>query len=263
MPDATRALELIEQTFPDLDRWQARGARVHLPEPGSELASDDVDWPPFPTTQVAVSGLGLATDHLLAIRHIVQTRHSFVGAEMSLARAALVGSAQAVWVLAPDDQSVRLERSRTIAAEQINNHSRYLSELASLAGGTHDATNQAAGFAEQQSAELKAKRRAESQGRRLNTTEVVEQAALVTFSNEARAAEAKIEWRRSSGVAHGFRWALLGSARTLLVDEGDSGGLGTFAASGGVDRFINLYMCVTYVMSKGWNLLDQRSSACP
>jgi hypothetical protein len=254
------ALRLIESTFAALDRWQVRGASPHVPASGSELADDDLDWPPFPVSQVATTSLAIACDHLLAIRFLVEQRRIFVAAELTLARAALVGASQAVWVLEDDHPAVRIERARCVAHTQDKNHRIFLTELAALADGGHEGTNEVANHTAKRENEIAAKRESDGQRSQLNATAMVRAAALATFTDEDMASEAQIEWRRSSGVAHGFRWALLGVPDTTLVSDSDDGGLAAFEAAGGLARYVNLYMCACRVLEKGWQLYDQRSS---
>ena len=59
---------MIRSTFADLDAWGLRLMKPWQPDPGTPLEQDDLDWPPFPVTQVAVAGLGSARDHLQAVR---------------------------------------------------------------------------------------------------------------------------------------------------------------------------------------------------
>lgn len=86
-------------------------------------------------SQLATGGLSAAFDHLDAVRWQIETRRLFVYAPLSLARSALLGAAQAGWLLADSDRSVRLRRSRVVVEYMYTEHERYLRLLRGIAGG--------------------------------------------------------------------------------------------------------------------------------
>src|SRR5690348_407232 len=100
--------KVLRSTFPKLDEWQTKLAKPFRPAANSQLATDDVDWPHFPHSTIAWSGLVAASDHLSAIRRHVEARQLFPLAHPTLCRTALIGASQVVWVLTPDDRPDRL-----------------------------------------------------------------------------------------------------------------------------------------------------------
>ncbi len=62
--------------------------------------------------------------------------------------------------------------------------------------------------------ELSAKRAAAGNAEVLDTTNVIESAVRETFTEQRLINEALVEWRRMSGVAHGWTWAALGQPST-------------------------------------------------
>lgn len=81
-----------------------------------------MDWKPWPLSQLAFGGLAAARDHLQAIRVHIEAGQLFPLATDTLLRGALLGAAQTVWMLAPDDQPTRLDYARTAAAEMLRRH---------------------------------------------------------------------------------------------------------------------------------------------
>ena len=70
-------------------------------------------------SQLAWNGLAGAADHLSAIRRHVEARQLFPFSHLTLCRSALIGAAQAVWVLSPDDSQTRIKRARVVAVYDI------------------------------------------------------------------------------------------------------------------------------------------------
>jgi hypothetical protein len=97
--------EVVFSTFPTIASWRVTTRDAFRPQQGSELWNDDQDWPYFPTSTIAWSGLVSAVDHLDAIKRHVEARCLFSLAHLTLCRSALIGGAQAVWVLAPPADS--------------------------------------------------------------------------------------------------------------------------------------------------------------
>ena len=114
-PDTSSKLRLLRSTFPTLDEWGVDLESAFVPGQGSALAVDDTDWIPVPVSQVAVMGLGSARDHLQAVRVLIEAGQVFPFAHSTLIRSAVVGGAQAVWVLAPEDPATRIDRARLLA----------------------------------------------------------------------------------------------------------------------------------------------------
>ena len=170
--DEKTAHDVITKMFHDLDTWQG------IPGPfmtgsGSELRGDDYDWPPFSVSQVAWSGLQVAVDCLQAVRHHLDSKTNtkprhFLFADMVLWRTALVGAAQAVWVLSPDDRVLRVERARTVVAYTQKQHANYLHALQDYAATPQANTDAVAAHVELRISELNALRAADGQVAPLN-----------------------------------------------------------------------------------------------
>ena len=258
-PEMSSPLEQLRRTFATLDEWGVALASAFRPEGGSALSADDTDWVPLPVSQVAVMGLGSARDHLHAVRVLIEARQLFPFAQSTLIRGAVIGAAQAVWVLAPDDRKVRLERARLLADHMYVEHRKYLDVLRRIAPRPHMNTELVAEHVRKRQGELRSLRVQDGQRASLNTTEMVNAAALSAFGDPAMTAEAESIWRLTSGSAHGFAWCLLGQRDTEQTGDVDGRGIGEFAAAGGIDRIANGYLCGFHLARHGWELLDRRS----
>lgn len=124
-PTDQRYLDAIQSTYVDLERWQARGATTERPQPGSELAVDDVVFPRHPISEVARMSLALSSEHLRLARDAMEAGQLYPSAHFTVLRSGLVGAAQAVWVLGPAERNDRRERGLTVLAEMHTQMGKY------------------------------------------------------------------------------------------------------------------------------------------
>lgn len=257
------SVEVVRSTFPSLDEWQIKVAKPFRPDANTQLAADDVDWPHFPHSTVAWSGLVAATDHLSAIRRHIEARQLFPLAHPTLCRTALIGASQVVWVLAPDDRADRLRRSRTVLAFIYKNHLQYLRGLQSVADTPHSGTDTVAALVDQLLSELALKRNADNQNESLNTTNMIRSAAETAFTKPELVEQVVLAWQSGSGAAHGLPWGLFGTPGTVQSGPADADGIAEFQAGGSLSRIANSYMAAFYLAEKGWKLIEQRNAASP
>src|SRR6185312_2717193 len=142
------------------------------PVPGTDLAIDDDDWPYFPPSTVAWSGLSSATDHLDAIRRHLNAGFTFPMAHLTLCRSALILNGL-------QDSNAVPDLGTDLVAENVA----------------------------QRKAQLAEKWEADNQTSVLETTLLIRQAAEGVFPSQPELAdEAVLVWRSSSGAAHGLPW---------------------------------------------------------
>lgn len=254
------ALQRIEDTFSDLDLWDRRTSAGFVPQPGSVLALDDEDWKPWRLSQLAFGGLAAAQDHLEAIRVHIEARRLFPLATDTLLRGALLGAAQAVWLLAPDDRAERLDFARCAAAEMHKRHREWLTDLRKIPAEPHEGTETVYAHVMEREDELMAKRAAVGQSRKFEATNIIERAADTVFG-PATVTEARTVWRSLSGAAHGLAWPLLGRTGTEQTSAADGQGMADFQSGGSLDASLNAYLLAYGLSVKGWELLDLRGSA--
>ena len=261
--DDAFAEKTVLETFKKLDEWQHRSSKAYIPAPGSDLAVDDQDVPGFSLSMLATSGLAAASDHLSAIRRHVESKPGalFPFAHMTLCRSALVGAAQCVWLLGPDDPDTRVARSRTVAVEVHKRHLQWVSGLQGLATTPHIGTDAVADHVAKRLAELEAKRAADGQKAVLDTTRMIREAAEAAFDQPDLVEEAVLVWRSTSGAAHGFPWPLFGTSGTTMTKLAGPDGIAEFQAGGSLARMANPFMAAYHLGDRGWELLDQRGAA--
>jgi hypothetical protein len=257
---AITSQQMVQSTFADLDAWNARTNSVFTPNAGSDLALDDEDWVPWRMSQLAICGLAAAHDHLDAVRVHFEARRGFPLATETLIRGALLGAAQAVWMLAPADRDKRLDYSRCLAAEMYKRHREYLGDLREIdPTRTHASTETVFAHVAQREHELAAKRAAAGQARKFEATRVIEDAAMATMGKHV-ATEARTVWRGLSGAAHGLIWPALGRPGSAMTGPADRDGLAPMVTQGSWDASVNGYMFAYHLSAKGWELLDKRGT---
>lgn len=250
----------VRETFPQLDTWGRRFHFAFRPEPGSDLAQDDEDWPVLPLTQVAVASMGAARDHLQAVRVTVEVSPFFPFAQATLIRTATLAAAQAVWILAPAESEERIRNCRTLLQHIYDQHALFLRDLKASSPETHEGTNEALVHGELRLQEMKEHRATDGQKSAFNATAVIESAAQTTFGDARTALEAKAEWRRGSGAAHGLLWTIFGQPETKVTPDDDGSGMAAFEADGGMGALGNPYLCAYWLLNKAHALLTQRGA---
>lgn len=270
MPDLTpsEAIAKIRERYVDIDRLKVLAASQYEPHEGSELAIDDLDWPYLRVSETARYGLAAAVDHMDCYRLLVEQGRLFPSGQLTLVRAAIVGAAQAVWVLAPDDRDGRIERGRTAAVEWYRQHLLHTKALQPLPSTQAADAAELVRFLTERLQELQAKRKADRQGARYEATTMIRQAALETYRQpgvrgnaESYADEAVAEWRRTSGVAHGLSWAQLSGASREATDAGS--GMAWFGVSANINDSLNPFLLASHLLRFGSKLLTRRSTALP
>ncbi len=246
-------IEMMQSKIPELDKWRVRSGSETRPVAGSELASDDADFPHSPLSQFAKAGLSSSWDHLDAFRALVQAGRLMPSAQPTLARASIVGASLAVWLLAPDEQRERLKRARSIRLHNYRRHLHFLNQLG--------APEQARLEVKERMDQVKAARQSAGETDKFFDTEAITEAAQVTFLPRYPEACAQTldVWRQTSGTAHGLVWGNLAHAGTRRTSEPDQFGVAAFVSGPDEETLANVYMCGHWLTTKGWALLDQRS----
>lgn len=259
-------LDTVTSTFATLDEWRALLVQYHDPLPGSDAALDDAGWKWAPPTSLARNGIGVAVDHLQAVRVLIGVGQMFPMAQSTLIRAAILGASQAVWILAPATSAERVENGRNLAFENYRQQLVFGEQAMRDLPAETIQPEAAEGRAHlrQRLDELGAVIRADGkQPVKPNVTRIIELAARATFSTQANpehyVTEAVLAWRATSGTAHALPWSLLGQPDTTISDVG-ADGMAEHIAAGGIQRIASHYMCAYWMTVKGWGLLSSRTS---
>jgi hypothetical protein len=255
--DEQQAEKILRDTLDYLDECRGREASGYSPAAASELAIDDADWPWMPLSQLAFEGLAASRQHLNAVLDHYLHASPYPLADHTLLRSALLGAAQAVWMLAPDDRDTRTARARTVTAEMYHRHLQYLDDLSDLTGATDSNTETARAHVRRRKTELEQERTRAGQTAKLVATTVIQQAVGESLG-VAMTKEVSAVWREGSGSAHGLIWHVFGRPGTEQVGSADASGMATLTVAASWQAIANPYMAAYHLLHKGWGLLDAR-----
>lgn len=257
-PEEARLLRQVEDTYAQLDSWFHRTSTdVEQPQKGSELDADDKPYPHAPISEMARLSLAIGTEHLRMVRIVTDKRQLFPTATFTALRGALVGAAQAFWVLSNDSSEVRRSRGWTVLAQQLSELGKFYGEVNRIDPGTVDADQLA--WHAQRTAQLAALR-----GERpptLSQTEMTRLALESAFPNDlARQRSGRLLWRMMSSDAHVLGWGLAqrASIRTM-PSRGDP--LAVLAAPGDLEHMVEAFLCAYELLRRGWAMFDRRCEA--
>jgi hypothetical protein len=172
------------------------------PAPGSELADDDQHLPGFPGSTLMRIGLDTAIEHMHALGVLfIDAGVAHPHVPLTLLRASLQDAAEAVWLLAPDQQDERLLRALRIWYRDFGDRAEYEKIRPQQPGRKTGVDRQADMVALAKTLRLNAG----TVGGKLHATSIIAQAADLVGQRD----EALRLWSLSSGLAHGRYWARL------------------------------------------------------
>ena len=250
--------QVMLDAVPTLDRWRRRVQQLEQPERGSELHADDQAFPEFPISQLARQLLAFGGEHLrLAVSGL--SGGMYPSAHYTVLRGALVGSAQAVWILAPDDSPTRRERGMRVLGEaykQLAVFHRDTRRLAQLDGEQRQELDDHVAWIGERAAKLGGLRTSKAV---LNlTSDVIPEAAAVIYRDQTRRVDAVLLWRQMSGDAHSMSWPIVMRAQGQVVDHDRRTGMATFAATGTMQAIAQPFKLSLDLLQRGWSLFDRR-----
>lgn len=262
MQDREQAsLEEIQRTHEDLERWRARSRQPEQPERGSQLHADACIWPYHPPYEVARQSLVAAAQHLNLARTSINAGEVYPIAHFTVLRGALVGAAQGVWLLAPDEQAERQQRALRVVYEwyrRMDQYNRMIEPgmlstenepfLAAQTSHTRDRCTAAR--------ELWAATDTLGADEPLLLTKVIRWAAEDTFADPSQVREVTLLWRLMSGDAHALGWQLVTRGRNW---ERAMDGLGIGAVPGNLASIAEPFMASFRLLKRGWGLFDRRA----
>lgn len=255
------ALRSIESTYPLLDAWRARSRSAERPDRGSELEGDARIWTWHPPYEAARQSLIAAVQHLNLARTAIAAHEVYPTSHFTVLRGALVGAAQGVWLLSPDDATERQQRALRVIDEWYRRRTQYNNAIDPAAlsdvdrARLHDQTRH---LEERRCQARRLWARTDTLGadETLNLTSVITWASTDTFIDPAQQSDTKLLWNMMSGDAHALGWPLTLRGR----DWGrESDGLGVAAASGDLLDIAQPYVASFRLMRRGWSLFDRRA----
>jgi len=199
------ALAQVLETQPDLNRWRLRAQRIEEPEAGSELAIDDKVFPHMEISQLVRLLLIFSGEHLRLALDALKAQQLYPASHFTVLRGALVGAAQGVWILSPDDQEERQERGLTVLAKMFTQMRKYYNDLGELSQDDHEELEVRQKWLRKRSASVVAARSSKAD---LNLTEVIDASARTVFADVGHQESIRRLWREMSGTAHALAWSV-------------------------------------------------------
>jgi uncharacterized protein YecT (DUF1311 family) len=163
--------------------------------------------------------LVLSGEHLRLARDVIEAGNLYPSAHFTVLRGALVGAAQAVWVLGPDERSTRQERGLTVLTEMHKHMSKHYRRLEQF----ELSQKERADLSEQQAwltARMKSVAAVRTSTDTLNlTNEVIPTALDLVYSDTARRQDGRSLWSLMSGDAHVLGWSTATRGRAGTPDR--------------------------------------------
>lgn len=255
-PTGQPYLDAIQSTYVDLDRWKARAATTEPPQRGSELAGDDSVFPRHPISEVVRMSLVLSGEHLRLARDAIEAGQLYPSAHFTVLRGALVGAAQAVWVLGPSERIERRERGLTVLTEmhtQMNKHYRRLTK-SNLSEKERRELDEQDAWLTTRMDEVAAVRTGKAA---LNlTNEVIPKALDIVFPDAARRQDGRALWALMSGDAHVLGWST--ATRGQMGPADRASGLAEGVVGGSFADIAQPFIASHRLLRAGWSLFDRR-----
>lgn len=249
-------------------RWEKRvnsvneeaartGVHPDAPEPGSALFLDNEEVGfCFPAVSNALTQ---SVDHLAAIVDLIEARPQLrVFAYPSLFRGALLGSAEALWLMGPADRATRTARARLLSAEELRNHAAFAADY------PEDPDATAAVYRERYQSEVQELKRVGAPTR-YEATAVIREAGkslpLVLGVPDDSGRDLVSEWRMMSAQAHGRTWDKRYRAGYV---RGEYQGEHRISGNVGTVKTLGRWMSVTIgVTLAAWSLFDDGRREAP
>lgn len=248
-------LKQISSTYSQLDGWFDRSKRQpEVPQPESELFEDDKVWPRSPISEMTRLSLALSVEHLRLIRVTLDAGQLFPSAPFTTLRGALVGGAQAVWVLEPADREVRRARGLSVIAEEYDQLAKFYQEADKIEPQSIPESQWS--WLHERMSSLQAIRG--TGPAKLNQTQMIAAAIDTAFLSELeKRRSGRLLWRQMSADAHVLGWAIAQRAR-LVTAPAKGEDLAVLAAPGALEQTRDAFLCAYGLARCGWSLFDRR-----
>lgn len=264
--DAEREAEAaVKGTFSHVEAWHTAPRKEPLA--GSKLAADNMAWLPMPMSEMVRLELDLAAEQFHQVKVMVNANELSLSAQRVLVRTALIASSIATWILCPEDSEERQARHRLLIEQTTFRHHQALSEQADLERAAELPVQPNLQIMVDHTArrlrEVRERRAKKLEVAKWNDTEIIERASSYAFRNQsdpsALAREAVLEFRTTSGAAHGLAWALFNSTGIKTAGSPDQHGRVLMTAAPTFSALANGYMAAYWISVAGWRLLEARS----
>ncbi|WP_248581173.1 hypothetical protein [Nocardioides sp. InS609-2] len=245
----------VERVWPEVVAWNERLTSNFLPQPGSDLAADDLQVPDMWVSHVAWLGLATGSQHLMSSIRCLTAFGPVVMSLQSMLRTAIWGGAQAVWLLAPDESDERIRRALRVHFYSKDNYRKWLNTFDEANPSTWDPSGL-------QRAKTSVSEHLKAIGKqaKVDQTRVVKDVAALVYAGQPDAVvDCERGWRSLGAIAHALPWELQtrATSETIASEAGH-------ATSRVTARWAELGSDLGFAhefLQRGWALLDERSDA--
>lgn len=251
----------LSQYEPDLERWRVRVHRLETPQPGSELYDDNKAFVYHPVSDVARLSLASAGEHLRLAWTAIKAGELYPSAHFTSLRGALVAASQALYILGPEEASVRRSRGLAVVVESYKRLRQFHSDSLSVP----NLTDSESGMVQKQLSWLDTRIEgavsagADKAGINLTGTVIPYAAAFVYGKAPELEKSLNLQWRQMSGDAHALGWALILRATLGPPLAGEPLTSGT--AGGSLEDIAQPFEASYRLLKTGWSLFDRRCEA--
>jgi hypothetical protein len=254
------SLQSIRSTYPDLDAWQERGRRTppEQPQPKSLLFVDDSVYPRHPVSEAARLSLLVSGEHLRMARTSLEAGQVYPSAHFTTLRGALVGAAQAVWILGANQPELRQERGLTLIDEMYRQLQIYYGDLARTALSADEQAELADQviWCADRRLQVATVRKTST---KLNQTDVINWSLRHRFSDAQRRDAGGRMWRQMSADAHVLGWSMF--QRGSILNSDPRSGLGVLVTGGDLTHVAEPFVAIHLLLKDGWSLFDRLCEA--
>lgn len=242
----------LAQLFETVERWGRTNAVVQV-HPKSQLASDDALTDPYQSSHAIAMSIGAALDHLLALRALVVDAGSLpMAAPFTLARAALENAAQALWVLAPPEQTIRVKRRLQMAVADARERDSLARTLREERYDPSDLPQRLERFRElAERANLPPQA---LEGKFPSYRTMVREAGSIA---DVEGGHLQALWQIGSGYAHGQSWSFITAGTLGEVARNMKGDVGQYRVTADVPTVFTITSAAFLVLNQALILRDR------
>jgi hypothetical protein len=224
------------------------------PERGSLLAVDDSIYPWHAISEAARLSLVTGGEHLRLARTSIEAGQVYPSAHFTVLRGALVGAAQALWILGANEAAERQERGLALIDEMYRQLQLFYGELASteLVAAERAELESQITWCEKRRAHVAGVRKTKT---KLNQTDTIKWALHHRFSDDQRRSAGKLLWRQMSADAHVLGWSMF--QRGIVVTPRHHSGMGVLESGGELSHVAEPFVLIHRLLKEGWSLFDR------
>lgn len=241
----------------ELEGWRVRAQRSEVPESGSELQLDDAGFDEHPISEMARISLISAGEHLRLAWTAILAGQLYPIAHFTTLRSALLAASQAVYILGPDEGSVRRGRGLAAVAESYKRARQFHKETLKHPDLTDGERQEIEAHVEWLTTRLGKTRQAGAEISLNISDDVIPYASKLVYgmSND-RELGVNLLWRKLSGDAHALTWAV--AQRTTFRSARAGQILSEGIVWGSLEEVSQPFEASFQILRRGWSLYDQR-----